>query len=87
MYSCSHVAGATRPACWAQIPLSTLLYISPGTIPRLPRDPIGLELRGESAVLGRQKLQPESVMADVCLGITVAGLYTLVGMGLIIVFM
>ena len=37
---------------------------------------------------GRQiKLQPESVMADVRLGITVAGLYTLVGMGLIIVFM
>jgi len=39
-------------------------------------------------VPGRQiKLQPESVMADVRLGITVAGLYTLVGMGLIIVFM
>ena len=34
------------------------------------------------------KLQhPESVMADVCLGVTVAGLYTLVGMGLTIVFM
>jgi hypothetical protein len=32
------------------------------------------------------KPQPESVMADVCLGVTVAGLYTLVGMGLIIVF-
>jgi len=26
-------------------------------------------------------------MADVCLGVTVAGLYTLVGMGLIIAFM
>ena len=37
---------------------------------------------------GRQiKLQPESVMADVRLGVTVAGLYTLVGMGLIIAFM
>jgi hypothetical protein len=37
---------------------------------------------------GRQiKLQPESVMADVCLGVTVAGLYTLVGMGLTIAFM
>jgi hypothetical protein len=34
------------------------------------------------------KLQPpESIMADVCLGVTVAGLYTLVGMGLTIVFM
>jgi hypothetical protein len=33
------------------------------------------------------KPQPESVMADVCLGITIAGLYTLVGMGPTIVFM
>jgi hypothetical protein len=33
------------------------------------------------------KLEPEGVMADVCLGVTVAGLYTLVGMGLIIAFM
>jgi hypothetical protein len=39
-------------------------------------------------VPGRQsKLQPESVMADVCLGVTVAGLYALVGMGLTIAFM
>ena len=37
---------------------------------------------------GRQiKLQPESLMADVFLGLTVTGLYTLVGMGLIIAFM
>jgi hypothetical protein len=41
-----------------------------------------------SAVAHRQiKLEPESVMADVCLGVTVTGLYTLVGMGLIIAFM
>jgi hypothetical protein len=33
------------------------------------------------------KFQPESVMADVYLGVTVTGLYTLVGMGLIIAFM
>jgi hypothetical protein len=39
-------------------------------------------------VHGKQiKLQPESIMADVCLGVTVTGLYTLVGMGLAIVFM
>jgi len=39
-------------------------------------------------VHGKQiKFQSKSVMADVRLGITVAGLYTLVGMGLIIVFM
>jgi hypothetical protein len=36
---------------------------------------------------GRQiKLQPEIVMADVCLGVTVTGLYTLVTMGLVIAF-
>jgi hypothetical protein len=39
-------------------------------------------------VRGKQiKFQSESVMADVCLGVTVAGLYTLVGIGLAIVFM
>jgi hypothetical protein len=36
-----------------------------------------------------QQIKPESasVMADVCLGAIVAGLYTLVGMGIVIVFM
>ena len=44
--------------------------------------------RREVPVSSKQiNLQSESVMADVCLGITVAGLYTLVGMGLVIVFM
>jgi hypothetical protein len=39
-------------------------------------------------VPGRQiKLPPEGVMADVCLGLTVTGVYTLVAMALIIVFM
>ena len=33
------------------------------------------------------EFQSESVIADVCLGVTVAGLYTLVGLGLTIVFM
>jgi hypothetical protein len=32
-------------------------------------------------------LESEGVMADVCLGVAVTGLYTLVGMGLVIVFM
>ena len=42
----------------------------------------------ECAVDGKQiKFQSESVMADVCLGLTVTGVYTLVAMGLIIVFM
>ena len=33
------------------------------------------------------KLPPEKVIADVYLSVTVAGLYILVGMGLIIAFM
>jgi hypothetical protein len=37
---------------------------------------------------GRQiKLQRESVMAEVCLHVSLTGLYTLVGIGLVIVFM
>jgi hypothetical protein len=39
-------------------------------------------------MLGKQiKPPPDSVMADVCLGITVTSLYTLVGMGLVVLFM
>jgi hypothetical protein len=36
-----------------------------------------------------QQIKPESgsVMADVCLGVAVTGLYTLVGMGIVIAFM
>jgi hypothetical protein len=50
--------------------------------------PLGGAIAARSAVRGKQlKFQSESVMADVCLGVTVAGLYTLVGMGLTIVFM
>lgn len=33
------------------------------------------------------KLPSDGVMADVCLGVTVTSLYTLVGMGLVIAFM
>ena len=33
------------------------------------------------------KLPPDGVMAEVCLGVTVASLYTLVVMGLVIAFM
>ena len=48
----------------------------------------GWTIARRSAVPGRQiKLQPESLMADVFLGLTVTGLYTLVGMGLVIAFM
>jgi hypothetical protein len=31
--------------------------------------------------------ESESVMSDICLGVAMTGLYTLVGMGLILVFM
>jgi hypothetical protein len=56
---------------------------------RFPRESFGLgQWHRESAVRRKQlKFQSENVMADICLGVTVAGLYTLVGMGLIIVFM
>jgi hypothetical protein len=44
--------------------------------------------RREVPVHNRQiNPQAESVMADIYLGVTVTGLYTLVGMGLIIAFM
>jgi hypothetical protein len=44
--------------------------------------------RREVPVHNRQiNPQPEGVMADIYLGVTVTGLYTLVGMGLIIAFM
>jgi hypothetical protein len=33
------------------------------------------------------KLPPEGIMGDVYLGVAVTGLYTLVGMGLVIAFM
>jgi hypothetical protein len=48
--------------------------------------PLGLNNSAEKCSV-RQTDQPpvESVMADVCLGITVTGLYTLVAMGLTIV--
>ncbi|SRR5258706_9829044 len=69
--------------------LLILLYIAVGTIAAFPRESLGVgQWRRENAVRRKQiKFQSESVMADVCLGITVAGLYILVGMGLIIVFM
>jgi len=34
----------------------------------------------------RFNLRPESVMADLCLGATIVGVYTLIGVGLFIVF-
>jgi hypothetical protein len=56
-------------------PLSTLLDISAGTNPGLPRD-----------VFGQGILFGESVMDGLYLGIAVAGVNALVAMGLVIVF-
>jgi hypothetical protein len=69
--------------------LNLFLCIAAGTIAGFPPESLGLgQSRRESAVRRKQiKFQSESVMAGVYLGVTVAGLYTLVGMGLIIVFM
>ena len=77
-----------RPLSW-RFRLNLFLCIAAGTIAGFPRESLGLgQWRRESAVRGKQiKFQSESVMADVCLGVTVAGLYALVGMGLTIVFM
>jgi hypothetical protein len=59
-----------------------------GTIAPLPRDslwagPIAIG----SAMRGKQsEFHSDSVKADVCLGVVIAGVNTLIGIGLIIVF-
>jgi hypothetical protein len=46
------------------------------------------QLLGEVRMPARSiKLPSDGVMADVCLGVTVTSLYTLVGLGLVIAFM
>jgi hypothetical protein len=69
--------------------LNLFLCIAAGTIAGFPRESLELgQWHRECAMRGKEiKFQSDSVMADVYLGVTVAGLYTLVGMGLIIVFM
>ena len=69
--------------------IKSILRIAAGTIAGFLRESLELgQWHRECAMRGKQiKFQSDSVMADVYLGVTVAGLYTLVGMGLIIVFM
>ena len=69
--------------------LSTLLYISFGTKPRLPRDVFGWDnCTRKTAMSVRQfKLQKESVMAGLYLGVAVTGLNALVAMAVVIAFM
>jgi len=67
----------------------SLLYLYPGTIPNLARDVVVPD-KSRREVPVRSKLinaESDSVIAHVCLGVAVTGIYTLVGMGLIIVFM
>jgi hypothetical protein len=59
-------------------------------ISRFPRDVMGRDIsRRESPVRSKQMthFESESVMSDVCLGVAITGIYTLVGMGLVLVFM
>jgi len=63
------------------------LYIWPGTNPRLPSDIIGLGNRIGNAVFRKQiRLQSESIPADICLGVVIAGVNVLIGIALIIAF-
>jgi hypothetical protein len=67
-----------------------IFYVSqPERLPGSRVNLLGLgQWHRECVVDSKQiKFQSQSVMADVCLGVTVAGLYALVGMGLTIVFM
>jgi hypothetical protein len=59
-----------------------------GTKSHFALDVFGRAIAKENAVPNSQpNLQSESIMADLFLGVTVTGLYTLVGMGLVLVFM
>jgi hypothetical protein len=71
-----------------RLPLNPYLCIAAGTIAGFPRDSrmLGQSLR-ESAVRGKQiKFQSESLTAAFCLGVVIAGVSTLIGIGLVIVF-
>jgi hypothetical protein len=71
-----------------RLPLNRFLYIAAGTIAGFPRDSCRLgQSRRESAVRRKQiKFQPESLTAALCLGVAIAGVGTLIGIGLIVVF-
>lgn len=58
-----------------------------GTIHHLARGVYGTEhCIGKSMRIPHFNLRPENVMADLCLGVTIVGVYTLIGVGLFIVF-
>jgi hypothetical protein len=87
--NCATVSGQASDGI-AEICRSNLFVVAkePERNSRFLLDVVGGAIARRNAMLGKQiKLPPDSVMADVCLGITVTSLYTLVGMGLIIAFM
>jgi hypothetical protein len=61
--------------------LKSILWVAAGTITGLPRESLGLkQSRRESAVRGKPiKFQSESITADLCLGVAIAGINTLIG--------
>jgi hypothetical protein len=69
--------------------LRSFLSIAVGTIAGFPCESLGVEQsRGGNAVRGKQtQFQSESIRADLCLGVAIAGINILIGIGLIIVFM
>jgi hypothetical protein len=71
-----------------RLSLNRFLCIAAGTIAGFPRDSWRLgQSRRESAVRRKQiKFQSESLTAALCLGVAIAGVSTLIGIGLIIVF-
>jgi hypothetical protein len=60
----------------------------PGTICRFPLDIIqaGKTAWKNAVFRKRIKLPSESIPADICLGVAIAGVNTLIGIGLILVF-
>jgi hypothetical protein len=66
-----------------------ILYIAAGTIAGFPRESLGMgQSRGKNAMRRKKtKLQSESIRADLCLGVAIAGINILIGIGLITVFM
>jgi hypothetical protein len=68
-------------------PLSTLLHIRAGTNSPLPRGQSGRPFCiGKRSVRQPFKFQSESIPADVCLGVLIAGVNVLIGIALIIAF-
>jgi hypothetical protein len=69
--------------------LKSFFSIAFGTIAGCRRESLGVrQSRGKNAVRGKQtKFQSESIRADLCLAVAIAGINILIGIGLIIVFM